>query len=52
MAAVYLVVAKKRVVGMTPLPVSWKTKRVGVPASVAGPAARGIVVPFRRKSLG
>jgi SAM-dependent methyltransferase len=52
MAGVYLVVAKKRVVGMTPLPVSWKTQRVGVPSSITGPAARGVVVPFRRKSLG
>ena len=52
MAAVYLVVAKKRVAGMMPLPVVWKSRNVRVAAGVAGPAARGIVVPFRRKSLG
>lgn len=39
MAAVYLVVAKKRVPGMTPLPVSWKTRRLAGPA--AEPAVRG-----------
>lgn len=39
MAAVYLVVAKKRVFGMTPLPVSWKTRRTLGPASE--PAVRG-----------
>ncbi|HEX7045538.1 MAG TPA: methyltransferase domain-containing protein [Burkholderiales bacterium] len=36
MAAVYLIVAKKRVPGMTPLPVEWKTeKRVGLAAKPA-----------------
>lgn len=48
MAAVYLVVAKKRVVGVTPLPLSWKTKRA-IAAGAAQPAARGMILPFHRK---
>ncbi len=41
MAAVYLVVAKKRVMGVTPLPVAWKTKRMGV--GVTEPVARRLL---------
>ena len=48
MAGVYLVVAKKRVVGVTPLPVSWKTKRA-VASGAAQPAARGMILPFRKQ---
>ena len=48
MAGVYLVVAKKRVVGVTPLQLSWKTRRV-VGRAAAQPAARGMVLPFQRK---
>lgn len=54
MAAVYLVVAKKRVLGVTPLPVSWKTKRVAGQVATQ-PTVRGIVLPFnprRVKRLG
>jgi len=48
MAGVYLVVAKKRVVGMTPLRLEWKRKKI--PANLAAtPTARGIVVPFQRR---
>ena len=48
MAGVYLVVAKKRVVGVTPLPLSWKTKRA-VASGMTQPAARGMILPFQRK---
>jgi SAM-dependent methyltransferase len=48
MAGVYLVVAKKRVVGVTPLPLSWKTNRA-VAAGAAQPAARGMILPFRKQ---
>jgi SAM-dependent methyltransferase len=52
MAAVYLLVAKKRVLGMTPLRVEWKTKPAlaGVMPNVA---RRGVVVQLaeRRKQL-
>ncbi len=48
MAAVYLVVAKKRVVGVTPLPLSWKTKRA-IASGSTQPAARGMILPFQRK---
>jgi SAM-dependent methyltransferase len=48
MAGVYMVVAKKRVVGVTPLPLSWKTRRYLV-SGVAQPATRGMVLPFQRK---
>lgn len=48
MAGVYLVVAKKRVAGMTPLRVEWKREKV-VGRFVASPSARGIVVPFQRR---
>jgi SAM-dependent methyltransferase len=64
MAAVYLVVAKKRVAGMTPMPLAWKQQRV-MSAAQAAPARRvaaprgtlvakeqgsskGLVLPFRR----
>jgi SAM-dependent methyltransferase len=49
-AAVYLVAAKKRVLGVTPLPLEWKRKRAIGPAA-AEPAARGIVLPFQRRSV-
>lgn len=48
MAAVYVVVAKKRVAGVTPLPLKWKKRRLVVPA-VTEPAARGMVLPFKRR---
>ncbi|MHB8535493.1 MAG: class I SAM-dependent methyltransferase [Sulfuricaulis sp.] len=48
MAGVYLLVAKKRVIGVTPLPLSWKTRRADGRAA-AQPAARGMVLPFQRK---
>ena len=48
MAGAYLVVAKKRVVGVTPLPLSWKTKRA-VGSVATQPAARGMILPFQRK---
>jgi len=48
MAGVYLVVAKKRVVCVTPLPLSWKTKRV-VGRAATQPAARGMILPFRKQ---
>lgn len=48
MAGVYLVVAKKRVVGVTPLPLSWKTKRA-VSGAATQPAARGMILPFQQK---
>ncbi|MBI3545196.1 MAG: methyltransferase domain-containing protein [Gammaproteobacteria bacterium] len=54
MATVYLIVAKKRVIGVTPLPLRWKTKRLAG-AVATQPAARGMVVRFqprRPKHLG
>lgn len=39
-AAAYLVVAKKRVAGMTPLRVAWKTPRVMKPGGEAAPVRR------------
>src|SRR3990172_3816020 len=48
MAGIYLVVAKKRVVGVTPLPLSWKTRRA-IAAGATQPAARGMILPFQRK---
>jgi SAM-dependent methyltransferase len=39
MAAVYLVVAKKRVHGVMPLPIRWKARRINGPA-ITEPAAR------------
>jgi SAM-dependent methyltransferase len=54
MAAVYLIVAKKRVMGMTPMPLEWKTQKLN-PRFAAQGATRGIVVPFsprRTKPLG
>jgi len=48
MAAVYVVVAKKRVAGVTPLPLKWKKRRLVVPV-VTEPAARGMVLPFKRR---
>lgn len=50
MAGVYLVVAKKRVVGVTPLPVNWKNKRV-IGSAASQPAARGMILPFQRRHL-
>lgn len=50
MAGVYLVVAKKRVLGVTPLPLSWKTKRA-VGHAATQPAARGIVLPFHHRRV-
>ncbi|UCH53651.1 MAG: class I SAM-dependent methyltransferase [Pseudomonadota bacterium] len=47
MAAVYLVVAKKRVHGVTPLPLAWKTTRING-AAITEPAAR---VVMRRSRL-
>lgn len=49
MAAVYLVVAKKRVLGMTPLPVSWKARRAAGPA--AEPAVRSALHGRYRRRL-
>jgi SAM-dependent methyltransferase len=54
MAGVYMVVAKKRVAGVTPMPIEWK-KRSLTGAVVARPVARGIIIPFERpdpKQLG
>jgi SAM-dependent methyltransferase len=43
MAAVYMVIAKKRVFGMTPLPVEWKTSKL--PRLVGTePAVRGVLL--------
>lgn len=48
MAGVYLIVAKKRVLGMTPLPIEWKAaKAVGLAA--AKPAVFGQVRGFNRR---
>ncbi len=49
MAAVYLVVAKKRVIGVTPMPLEWKKKKIVGPVATE-PAARGMVLPFQRRS--
>lgn len=49
MAGVYLVVAKKRVAGMTPLRVEWKQKKLAGNFA-ASPSARGMVVPFQRRA--
>ena len=53
MAAVYMVVAKKRVLGVTPMPLTWKDKKLAGRAS-AEPAARGmgLRVQGRAKKLG
>lgn len=52
MAGVYLIVAKKRVLGMTPVPVKWKTaKVVGLGAAkpaVFGQVSRGFTRRIRR----
>lgn len=51
LAAVYLLVAKKRVLGMTPLPLAWKTpKTVGVPAGQ--PAVRASLQQVGRRAAG
>lgn len=52
MAAVYLLVAKKRVVGMTPMRVEWKAAPV-LRGVVSGAVRRGVVVQLaeRRKQL-
>jgi SAM-dependent methyltransferase len=47
MAAVYLIVAKKRVFGMTPLPIEWKARPQGALAG-AKPAMLGSVSGARR----
>jgi SAM-dependent methyltransferase len=49
MAAVYLVVAKKRVIGVTPMPLEWKKRKIAGPVATE-PAARGMVLPFQRRS--
>lgn len=49
MAAVYLVVAKKRVLGMTPLPLKWK--RASVPPAVTAPALPGALQRRRGRYL-
>jgi SAM-dependent methyltransferase len=54
MAAVYLLVAKKRVLGMTPIKPAWKLKPISAPAVRQG-ATRGAVVHLaerRRKVFG
>lgn len=43
MAAVYLIVAKKRVFGMTPLPITWKTRKTSRLVGTE-PAVRGTLV--------
>ena len=50
MAGIYMVVARKRVVGVKPLPVQWKRKRL-VGSVVARPVARGIILPFHRPEI-
>jgi SAM-dependent methyltransferase len=60
LAAVYMVVAKKRVLGMTPLPLPWQERRLPGAAGRAVPVrrsagARGLVIPFvhpRARRLG
>lgn len=47
-AAVYLVVAKKRVPGVTPLPLKWKTE-AAVGHAAAEPTGRVITVNFRQR---
>lgn len=47
-AAVYLVVAKKRVFGVTPLPVSWKTRRAVGPVATE-PAGRVVAFDSYRR---
>lgn len=47
MAAVYLVVAKKRVVGVTPLPIEWKDRRM-LGSAATEPVTRGLVGGMRR----
>ena len=49
MAAVYMVVAKKRVLGVTPMPLMWKDKKMAGRAT-AEPATRGMVLPFQRRA--
>lgn len=51
MAAVYLVVAKKRVVGMTPMPLEWKTRRVVGRMATQSATSRGIVIPFQQRRI-
>jgi hypothetical protein len=51
MAAVYLVVAKKRVVGMTPMPLEWKTRRVVGRVATQSATSRGIVIPFQQRRI-
>ena len=50
MAAVYVVVAKKRALGTTAMPLRWKkTRVVGRAVAAAGSASRGIVIPFHSR---
>lgn len=48
MAGVYMLVAKKRVLGVTPLPIEWKKETSLAGSVVARPVARGIILPFER----
>jgi SAM-dependent methyltransferase len=48
MAGVYMLVAKKRVLGVTPLPIDWKKEKLIAGGVVARPVARGIILPFER----
>jgi len=60
MAGVYMVVAKKRVAGVTAMPIEWKQRTLAgsmAPRPVARgmPVARGSILPFERpdpKQLG
>jgi SAM-dependent methyltransferase len=49
-AAAYLVVAKKRMLGVTPLPLKWKTRNASGHAA-AEPAGRVIVANFRHRRV-
>ena len=51
MAAVYMVVAKKRVVGVTPMPLTWKDKEVASVAGAAAPARFGAIRRTRPNHL-
>ena len=44
-----MVVAKKRVLGVTPMPLMWKDKKMAGRAT-AEPATRGMVLPFQRRA--
>jgi hypothetical protein len=54
MAGVYLLVARKRVIGMTPIKPSWKLKPAAS-AVARGATARGVVVQmgeWRKRTFG